>query len=291
LLAFATACSASNVPAKSALDIMNSLTPETLVQTMVQLRSAASTSSQLPLPAFEQELGVPSVVKHKVVHSYPHDRSAFTQGLFVHDGVMYESTGLYGESSVRKVDVKTGKVTQMAKFDERIFAEGITMHSDGKIYGLSWLEGLGFRIDPDTLKVEETFKLPVKEGWGITSDGKHLIVTDSTQTLTFLDSNFHAVKTVEIRDPSSNNKDVPFVNELEYIDGKVYGNVYGLDYIAVIDPKTGNVDKWVDCRGLWKGGARGSNNVLNGIAYDKEHKKLYVTGKKWSVLYEIETPQ
>lgn len=258
------------------------------LQATTTATATASTRSKLPYPQFEEELTSPRVLKHHVLNTFPHDRQAFTQGLFIHDGAMFESTGLYGQSSVRKVDLQSGKVLQMSRFSDSIFGEGIAMHSDGKIYGLSWKEGVGFRIDPATLNIEKTYKLPISEGWGITSDGTNLIVTDSSQTLTFLDTDFQPVKQVVIKDPE-NGKDVPFVNEMEYINGKIYGNVYGLDYIAVIDPTSGNVENWIDCRGLWKDGSRSPNNVFNGIAYDKERNKLYVTGKQWSALYEIQT--
>eukprot|EP00300_Choanocystis_sp_HF-7_P030242 c39027_g1_i1.p1 GENE.c39027_g1_i1~~c39027_g1_i1.p1 ORF type:complete len:317 (-),score=84.94 c39027_g1_i1:42-992(-) len=258
------------------------------VQFLVQ--GQVSSGLHLPVVRFEQALEVqsPYVAGYKVLATFPHDRKAFTQGLFVNKGIMYESTGLYGKSSIRKVDVATGNVVQMSKFADNIFAEGIAMHKD-KIFGLSWREGLGFRIDPNTLKVEEEFVLPpkVREGWGLTSDGSNLIATDSTQRLLFLDTSFQVVRETVIYDPFQKSE-VSYANELEYVDGKVFANIYGLDHIAVIDPESGHVEKWIDCRGLWPGGSRDQNSVFNGIAFDNERRKFYVTGKNWPKLYEIE---
>lgn len=242
-------------------------------------------------PDFEQDIGVEKsrVLGYKMIKKFPHDSKAFTQGLLVHDGAMFESTGLYGQSTIRKVDVETGKVLQMSKFSDSVFGEGMAMHN-GKLYALSWKERLGFRIDPNTLTVEQEYKLPaeVQQGWGLASDGTNLLATDSTQRLHTLDDNFNYMKSVTVKDPAQNDHDVPMANELEFMDGKLWANIYGLDHIAVIEPTTGNVERWIDCRGLWPGGYRSGNAVFNGIAYDQEHDKLYVTGKNWPALYQIE---
>jgi len=257
----------------------------------VFLLQGKATSGYLPPEEFNTALQVPAsyVLGHKIVQRYPHDAGAFTQGLFVHNGTMYESTGLHGQSTLRKVDIKSGEVLLMTRFSDDIFGEGITMHSDNKIYGLSWQERKGFRIDPESLNIEMIFEFPpaIREGWGISSNGKELMVTDSTNNLHFVDSSFRLLRSLPLRDPLQ-NKDLAYANELEFIDGKLYANVYGLDHIAVIDIATGLVTQWIDCRGLWKGGFRGNNAVFNGIAYNTDAKTLYVTGKNWDSLFEIE---
>jgi glutamine cyclotransferase len=239
------------------------------------------------------EVDKPYTLGYHIVNRFPHDKRAFTQGLFIHNSTLFESTGMYGQSSIRKVDIKTGKVLQMSRYSDRIFAEGAAMHlPDKKIYGLSWQERVVFQINPESLVVDKQFDLPdaVKEGWGLTSDGKLLILSDGSSVLFFVDpskGHLEVNRTLQIVDPFQ-KVEVPYINELEYVNGKIFANVYGLDHIGVIDPQSGRIEQWVDCRGLWPGGIRENNEVFNGIAFDAEHQNLYVTGKYWPTLYQIE---
>lgn len=219
----------------------------------------------------------------QVVASYPHDESSYTQGLFFHDGKMYESTGQYGESTMRIVDPVTGKALKRLDFDRKYFVEGSVI-LDGKLYILTWTNKLVFVYDAATLAYEKTLAYP-REGWGLTTDGKQLIASDGSSRLYFMDTSLKVQRTVTVR---LNDRPIRYLNELEYIDGKIWANVYTSDLILVIDPSDGRVEATVDCTGLLsKPYQTRKADVLNGIAYNPADKKIYLTGKYWKRLFEI----
>lgn len=219
----------------------------------------------------------------EVVAEYPHDTGSYTQGLFFHDGQMYESTGLHGKSTFRKVDVETGEALEKLNFDKKYFVEGSVIWN-GNLYILTWESRVAFIYDAETLEYKSSWKYP-REGWGITTDGKHLIASDGTANLYFMDENFAQKKKVLV---TIDDRPVRFLNELEYIDGKIWANVYTADEIVIIDPKDGRVEGVIDCRGLLPKELRTPDtDVLNGIAYDGKTGKIYLTGKNWPKIYEI----
>ena len=219
----------------------------------------------------------------QVVASYPHDESSYTQGLFFHDGKMYESTGQYGESTMRIVDPVTGKALKRLDFDRKYFVEGSVI-LDGKLYILTWTNKLVFVYDAATLAYEKTLAYP-REGWGLTTDGKQLIASDGSSRLYFMDTSLKVQRTVTVR---LNDRPIRYLHELEYIDGKIWANVYTSDLILVIDPSDGRVEATVDCTGLLsKPYQTRKADVLNGIAYNPADKKIYLTGKYWKRLFEI----
>lgn len=221
--------------------------------------------------------------KLEVVAEYPHDTESYTQGLFFQDGQMYESTGQYGLSTFRKVDLKTGKALERMDFNEEYFVEGSVMF-DGNLYVLTWTNRKAFVYDAGTLEYKSAWKYP-REGWGITHDGKNLIASDGSANLYFMDSSFAQQKKVKV---TLEDRPVRFLNELEYIDGKIWANVYTTDSIVIINPKTGKVEGLVDCTGLLPRSLHEpSTDVLNGIAYDEKTGKIYLTGKNWPRLYEV----
>ncbi len=232
-----------------------------------------------------QKKGVQSI-DYRVVASLNHDSSAYTQGLFIHDGVMYESTGQYGESSFRKVDINSGRVLEYVPFDSKYFIEGSCL-LDGRLYILTWRESLCFVYDINSLKKIGELRNPY-EGWGITTDGKDLIMSDGSSNLHFMDPlSFMEKKTVKVK---LNGKEVTFINELEYINGKIWANVYLKDDILVIDPSTGVVEAVMNCNNLLPRNLRKPNtDVLNGIAYDEVNNYIYLTGKYWPKIYKIKT--
>ena len=219
----------------------------------------------------------------EVVQEYPHDTESYTQGLFFHEGDMYESTGLHGKSTFRKVDLLTGEELEKMNFDKKYFIEGSVV-MDGNLYILTWESRMAFVYDARTLEYKSSWKYP-REGWGITTDGKQLIASDGTANLYFMNENFALDRKVVVRYEET---PVRFLNELEYIDGKVWANVYTSDEIVIINPKDGRVEGVIDCRGLLpKNLHTFSTDVLNGIAYDPENEKIYLTGKNWPRLYEV----
>lgn len=221
--------------------------------------------------------------KVEVVAEYPHDVEAYTQGLFFHDGQMYESTGLHGKSTLRKVDFTTGEAIQKIGFNEQYFIEGSVVMGDN-LYVLTWETRMAFIYDAETLEFKTSWKYP-REGWGITTDGKKLIASDGSATLYFMDENFKVERKVMVK---HEERPVRWLNELEYIDGKIWANVYTSDEIVIINPKDGTVEGVVDCRGLLPDSLRTpATDVLNGIAYDPMTKKIYLTGKNWPKLYEV----
>jgi glutamine cyclotransferase len=220
---------------------------------------------------------------YEVVSVYPHDQNAFTQGLVIEQGVLYESTGLYGNSSLRRVDLETGNVLQSYALPPEFFGEGVTVFGD-RIIQLTWQNQKGFVYDKHSFELLQEFSYPT-EGWGITHNGSALIMSDGTANLYFLDpETFQKVGQVEVRD---GNASVTKLNELEYINGEVYANILGEEKIAIINPYTGQVKAWLDLTGIYTPENSDLNNVLNGIAYDAEGDRLFVTGKMWSQLFEI----
>lgn len=221
--------------------------------------------------------------KAQVVTEYPHDRTSYTQGLFFYDGQMYESTGLNGKSTFRKVDIRTGKALYRLNFDRRYFLEG-SVEKDGNIYMLTWQNNVAFVYDAKTLKYKKSYSYP-REGWGLTTDGKSLIASDGSANLYFLEDDFRTARKLNVR---LNGRPVNDLNELEYIDGKIWANVYLTDLIVIVNPADGNVEATVDCSGLLPSRLRyDDTDVLNGIAYNPQNEKIYLTGKNWCRLYEI----
>lgn len=248
--------------------------------------SNSSTPTAAPAPASSQAARVEEapVYSYDVVESYPHDTKAYTQGLVFHDGLLYESTGQYGESSLRKVELKKGKVKKKIEVPGQYFAEGMTI-LNGKIYQLTWQQNKGFIYDLKDFKLEGEFTYD-GEGWGLTTDGQSLILSDGTDRLRFMDpANFRVTRTISVVDGQQPLADI---NELEYIHGEIYANVWKTDRIARIDPATGRIKAWIDLSGLRpEETLRNTENVLNGIAYDSGNDRLYVTGKRWPRLFEI----
>lgn len=219
----------------------------------------------------------------EVVAEYPHDTDAYTQGLYFDQGQLYESTGLHGKSTFRMVDLESGNVLKRLEFDKKYFVEGSVRYKDN-VYILTWDTRIAFVYDAETLEYKSSWKYP-REGWGLTTDGKQLIASDGSASLYFLDENFAQKDKMLV---TIENRPVRWLNELEYIDGKVWANVYTSDEIVIINPKTGKVEGVVDCRGLLpKSLRKPSTDVLNGIAYNPETRKIYLTGKNWPKLYEI----
>lgn len=219
----------------------------------------------------------------EVVAEYPHDTESYTQGLFFFDGQLYESTGLHGKSTFRKVDLQTGEAIHKLRFDEKYFVEGSVIWKDN-LYILTWESRTAFIYDAHTLEYKSTWKYP-RQGWGITTDGKQLIASDGSANLYFMDENFALDRKVLV---TVEDRPLRFLNELEYIDGRIWANVYTSDEIVIINPKDGKVEGVVDCRGLLPSSLRKPDtDVLNGIAYDMESGKIYLTGKNWPRLYEV----
>ena len=220
--------------------------------------------------------------KAEAVKEYVHDTGAYTQGLFFHDGILYESTGQFGESSLRTVDLSSGKVLRKLDFARKYFCEGSVV-LDGKIFLLTWLNKVAFVYDAVTLKYEKTCSYP-REGWGLTTDGKELIASDGSSRLYFMDKEFRVTRTLPVR---IEGRPALHLNELEWIDGKIWANVYTSNLIYIINPENGDVESVVDCSDLLPDRLRtSSTDVLNGIAVSGDGK-IYVTGKYWPRIYEI----
>ncbi|MDQ1639264.1 MAG: glutaminyl-peptide cyclotransferase [Pyrinomonadaceae bacterium] len=221
---------------------------------------------------------------YEVVHAWPHDRGAYTQGLVFNDGKLIESTGQVGHSSLRRVELETGKVLQKVDVDAPYFAEGITLLK-GKIYQLTWQQQLGFVYDAWTFEKIGEFHY-LGEGWGLANDGQSLILSDGSNRIRFLDpGNFAVQKTIAVVDGKA---PVNELNELEYVQGEIYANIWHADRIARIDPQNGAVVGWIELTGLLaRGEVSDEEAVLNGIAYDETNGRLFVTGKLWPKLFEI----
>jgi glutaminyl-peptide cyclotransferase len=228
--------------------------------------------------------GPPQVYIAQVVNEYPHDADAYSQGLIFVDGALYEGTGKYGRSALRRVDLKTGQVQQQVRLGDRVFGEGITAWGD-TIVQLTWKSNVGMVYDRKTFELRQKFRYS-GEGWGITQDGRNLIVSDGTSTLRFLDpKSFRVVRRLSVR--SGGNR-IRHLNELEFVNGEILANVWYKDYIVRISPRSGEVTGYFDLSRLWPQNQRPDKEaVLNGIAYDEAGKRLFVTGKNWPRLYEI----
>ncbi len=220
----------------------------------------------------------------EIVNTLPHDVKAFTQGLVFYDNALFESTGQYGESSLRRIDLGTGRVLKKTDVPAQYFAEGIALLG-GKVFQLTWTTHKGFIYDPKTFQKEGEFTYG-GEGWGLTSDGESLIMSDGTNQIRFLNPSSYEIKrTIEIFD---RNQPLRELNELEYVKGEIYANVWHTDRIARIDPQTGKVLGWIDLKGLLAPTEQSDPEaVLNGIAYDEAGDRLFVTGKLWPKLFEI----
>lgn len=232
----------------------------------------------------------PEEYTYKVEKVYPHDTTSYTEGLEYKDGFLYESTGNKGHSTLRKVNLETGKAVQVAKLGDQYFGEGMAIIGD-KIVQLTWQEKTGFVYDKNTFKQIKSFPYNVGiEGWGLCFDGNKLYTDDSSNRIWFLDKNdYHGTGYIDVYDDKA---PMNAINELEYIDHKIYANVYLTDTILIINPKTGAVMQRVDMKDLWPlkdrpAGFDNDQNVLNGIAWDEKGKRLFVTGKKWAHLYQI----
>ena len=222
-----------------------------------------------------------------VKNTYPHDPQAFTQGLFFRDGHLYETTGLTGRSTLRRIELKTGKVLQKAELPKEVFGEGSTAFGDN-ILGLTWQSKTGYVFDAKTFAMKARFPYE-GEGWGLASDAKNVYMSDGSASIRVLDpASLKEVRRVQV---TAEGKPIDSLNELEIVDGELYANVWGTDVIARIDPASGKVTGWIDLTNLLPREKRGTSSVdavLNGIAYDARHRKLYVTGKFWPKLFEIE---
>ncbi|MBJ7313810.1 glutaminyl-peptide cyclotransferase [Rugamonas sp. CCM 8940] len=247
--------------------------------TLAHVAGAASRA-----PSLTSASAVP-VYRYEVLHAYPHDANAFTQGLFYDQGVLYESTGLQGRSSVRKVRLETGEVLQQTNLSPAVFGEGITQW-DKRLIGVTWQSELGYVLDQNSFAVQQLFDYK-GEGWGLTQDGRAIIMSDGSAELRFLDP--LTLKEQRRLRVTADGQPVDQLNELEWVEGEIYANIWQTDRIARIDPASGKVVGWIDLAGLLgaKERAGASPDVLNGIAYDSVGKRLFVTGKLWPRLYEI----
>ena len=219
----------------------------------------------------------------ETVNEYAHDRGAYTQGLFFNGGRLYESTGQYGESTLRIVDLETGEVERRLDFNRKYFVEGSVILGD-KLYVLTWTNRVAYVYDAATLEYEGAYSYP-RDGWGLTTDGKSLIASDGSSRVYFLTPEFQLERSVNVK---MDGRPLRNLNELEWIDGKIWANVYLTDMIAIINPADGTVEATVDCSGLLPKSLRTRDtDVLNGIALDPATGKIYLTGKYWPRLYEV----
>lgn len=225
---------------------------------------------------------------YNIKSTYPHDSSAFTQGLVYANGKLYEGTGLYGMSSIRIVELESGKILQMVNMSSDFFGEGITIQ-DNRIIQLTWKSKRGFIYNVTSLDKIGSFNI-TSEGWGLSTNGTHLIYSDGTSTLRFLEPvNFTEVYTIQV---THNKKPVTKINELEYIKGELYANIWQTNNIVRINPATGTVNGWIDLEGIEDQFEKSVDiDVLNGIAYDDDNNRIFVTGKLWPKLFEVEIIQ
>ena len=243
----------------------------------------AALSALLPLGCRAQKK-----VEHwsiEVVGEYPHDSESYTQGLFFHEGRLFETTGLNGKSSLRENELATGKALERRNFSKKYFAEGSVVLGD-RLYVLTWTNKVVFVYDPATLEYRSTWSYP-REGWGLTTDGRSLIASDGSSSLYFMNADLKVLKTLTV---TLNGRPLRLLNELEWIDGKIWANIYTTDSIAVIDPDSGKVEALIDCSGLLPEKLRSPDtDVLNGIAVlgEGRSQRIFLTGKNWPRLYEV----
>jgi glutamine cyclotransferase len=237
-----------------------------------QESSKATNAAEIPIYTYE------------IINTYPHDPGAFTQGLVFLDGALLESTGLNGQSSLRKVDLETGRVLKRAEVPAQYFAEGLAVLGD-KLFQLTWQNHKGFVYNLESFQLEKEFTYD-GEGWGLTTDGHWLILSDGTDQIRFLDPvTFEVKQTIHVLD---RGRSVDRLNELEYINGEIYANIWGANYVVRIDPATGRIKGVIDFTGLLAPQDRTiDTDVLNGIAYDAKEDRLFITGKRWPKLFEV----
>lgn len=253
----------------------------------VMMIAACTTERPAPVddPPRSQPAQPPAVRQtYRVVRTLPHDVTAFTQGLVVHDGMFIESTGQYGQSSIRRVRIESGKVQRLQRLDERFFGEGMTIMGS-KAYMLTWLTQLGFVYDVATLQQLSTFTYQ-GEGWGLTNDGTHLIMSNGTNMLMVINPvTYRLERTISV---TMDGSPVSMLNELEWINGEIWANIWRTNEIVRINPTTGVVQSVVDCTGILPASAMTDDtDVMNGIAYDSTSKAIYVTGKNWPSVFQI----
>jgi glutamine cyclotransferase len=226
----------------------------------------------------------PKILNYSIVTTYPHDINAYTQGFEFYNGTLLEGTGQYKESTLRKTDYKTGKITEQIKLEDKYFGEGITVLKD-KIYQLTWKEKTGFIYDAKTFKLEKTFSFET-EGWGITNDGEKLYMSDGSEKIYTLDP--VTLKVIDYISVYTAGSKIESINEMEWVNGKIWANVYQKDVIAVINPKTGAVENVINCADLkTKVTQHPEIDYFNGIAYNQSTKTYFVTGKNWDKTFEI----
>ena len=246
------------------------------------LGSLAIMGACQPIGSIPRKLGASAT--YEVLARFPHDPTAYTQGLLIHEGLFYEGTGTYGHSTLRIVEPETGKVLRDQPLEDRYFGEGLTLLKD-KLYQLTWKEQTGFVYDLQTLELLNTWNYDT-EGWGLTTDGTHLIMSDGSAELRWIDP--ETFKVLRVLKVTRDGEPAARLNELEWIEGEIFANVYTTETILRIDPQTGNVLTVLDMSGLMPEANKADpNEVLNGIVYDAVTKRLFVTGKRWDVLYEI----
>jgi glutamine cyclotransferase len=249
------------------------------VPALVLLLAASLLSQSRPVA---RPTGTPEYT-YGIVNVYPHDRNAFTQGLEFHGGVLYEGTGLNGRSSVRRVRLESGQVERSIDLDEQFFGEGITIVGD-EVFQLTWQNGVGFVYGLSDFRLRRRFTYR-GEGWGLTNDGREIYMSDGSSQIRVLDpSNMTERRRIDVR---HNGSPVEDLNELEYVEGEIWANVWQTDRIARISPASGQVTGWIDLKGLLSQMFANSVDVLNGIAYDAKGKRLFVTGKLWPSVFQI----
>jgi len=229
---------------------------------------------------------IPKLLEYQIINTYPHDIGAYTQGLEFHNGILYESTGSYGKSSLRKIETKTGKILQQIQLESQFFGEGLTILNQ-KLYQLTWREKKGFVYNLETLeKIDEFSFFKNVEGWGLCNDGKNLYFSDGTETIYILDpQNMQPIDYINVYTTKTR---IPRINEMEWIDGKIFANIYMQNAIAIIDPKNGAVENVLDLSALrTKVTQHKELDVLNGIAYNSKTNTIFVTGKNWDKIFEI----
>lgn len=261
------------------------LIPIMLVAMIVATISCSSIAQKGSLPDdIMKNSANPIKLSYEVINTYPHDPDAFTQGLVYKDGYLYESTGRNGQSSIRRVELTTGRVLQKFDVAQEYFAEGLTIFNN-RAYQLTWQNHIGFIYDEKTFDLKGSFNYE-GEGWGLTHDGKSLILSDGTNKLRFLNPETFAVeRTVDV---VHDNRPVTQINEIEYVKGMILANIWQTDLIVIIDPQSGKIIGKADLSGLLPASDRtSSTDVLNGIAYDSTGDRLFVTGKLWSKLFQI----
>lgn len=255
-------------------------------------KTAESTDNAATNAAAEPDMNVPAAISYNIVNQFPHDPKAFTEGLEYRDGVLYESVGQYGKSDIRKVELATGKILQSTKMEDRYFGEGLTI-LNGKIYQLTYKEGKGIVYNLATMKQESIFSFPAQEGWGLTNNGTHLIFSDGSNKVYFMDPATQAiVKQLTVNDERG---PVYRINELELINGFIYANIWQADVIVKIDTTTGRVAGRVDMNTIREQGGIPPNmnneempETMNGIAFDAKGNRIFITGKNWPKIFEVQ---